>query len=291
MTLGYGTGALAIDRLGPEDLVELFAFLDRDPVLNVYLIALALRDALARPRDEVWAARRGGALVALVYLGGHSGAILPHGEDDEAIERLAAHALTRRDALPPRAQVIGTRAAVTTFTRRFAVAGVTPRLTRSQVYLALERGQLAAIERLPQLRRAEPTDYALVYDSGARLRLEELDEDPRISDPGSYSRRVEEECRDGYTHLWLEPDGLRFRASVSAITGDAAQIAGVYTPPAQRRRGYARRGLGELCARLLERRATVCLFVNDFNLGALELYRTLGFRHHADWGSAFFDRL
>jgi len=290
MTLGYGASALTIERLGPPDLVELFAFLDRDPVLHVYLIALALRDALARPSDEVWVARRGGTIAALVYLGGHSGAILPHGDDDAALERLAAHTVTRRAALPARTQVIGPRAAVLRFTERYTAAGIAPRLTRNQAYLALERGRLGAFERLPELRRAEPHDYALVYDSGARLRLEELDEDPRLTHPGTYGLRVEEECRDGHTHLWLADDGLRFRASVSAITGDAAQIAGVYVPPALRRHGYARRGLGELCARLLERRRTVCLFVNDFNLPALELYAALGFRHHADWGSAFFDR-
>ena len=291
MSLGYGASALAIERLGPGDLVELFAFLDRDPVLHVYLIALALRDALARPRDEVWAARRDGAIVALVYLGGHSGAILPHGAEPEAIERLAAHALTRRETLPRRAQVIGPRAAVGTFVRRFAAAGVPARIVRDQSYLALDRGRLAPFERLAELRRAQPEDYALVYDSGARLRSEELDEDPRQTDAGAYARRVEEECRDGYTHLWVDREGLCFRASVSAITGDAAQVAGVYTPPARRRLGYARRGLSELCMRLHERCASVCLFVNDFNLAALDLYRTLGFRHLAEWGSAFYDRL
>jgi len=165
------------------------------------------------------------------------------------------------------------------------------RLVRDQSYLALDRGRLAPFERLPELRRAQPEDYALVYDSGARLRSEELDEDPRQADAGSYARRVEEECRDGYTHLWVDREGLCFRASVSAITGDAAQVAGVYTPPARRRRGYARRGLSELCVRLHERCATVCLFVNDFNFAAIDLYRALGFRHVADWGSAFYDRL
>jgi hypothetical protein len=291
MSLGYGASALVIERLGPADLVELFAFLDRDPVLNVYLIALTLRDALARPRDELWAARRDGAIVALVYLGGHSGAVLPHGSEPEAIERLAVQALARRDVIPRHAQVIGPRDAVGIFTRRFAAAGVAARLVRDQSYLALERGRLAPFERLPELRRAQPEDYALVYDSGARLRSEELDEDPRETDAGAYARRVEEECRDGYTHLWVDRDGLRFRASVSALTGDAAQVAGVYTPPARRRRGYARRGLAELCARLHERCASVCLFVNDFNLPAIDLYRALGFRHLADWGSAFYDRL
>ena len=40
---------------------------------------------------------------------------------------------------------------------------------------------------------AGPDDEALVAESGARLRLEELDEDPRDADPAGYRRRVAEE--------------------------------------------------------------------------------------------------
>ena len=76
VTLHHETRAVSIDRLGPPDLVDVFAFLDRDPVVNVYLVALALRDGLAQPRDEFWGARRDGDLIALLYLGGQSGAVL-----------------------------------------------------------------------------------------------------------------------------------------------------------------------------------------------------------------------
>ena len=93
------------------------------------------------------------------------------------------------------------------------------------------------------------------------MRLEELEEDPRAADPDAYRRRVEDECGDGHTWLWLDEAGLCFRASVSAITGDAAQISGVFTPPARRRQGLARRGLSELCLRVGAARAT-CLLVN-----------------------------
>jgi hypothetical protein len=291
MTLHPATGALTIDLLGPADLVETFGLLDREPVLNVYLIALTLRDALARPRDEVWGARRDGRLVALVHLGGVTGAILPLGHDDEALERLARHAAARRATLPRRAQLIGPRAAVRPFARELAAAGAHARLARDQVYLALERSDLTPFERLPELRAARPEDREVVAASGIALRVEELGEDPRTADAAAYERRVEDECREGHTWLWLAADGLRFRASVSALTPDAAQISGVFTPAAQRRRGHARRALSELCARVLTRARHVCLFVNDFNEPALGLYRALGFRPVAEWGSVFYDAL
>src|SRR5438094_272128 len=111
MALHPDAATLSVQRLGPPDLVELFGFLDRDPVLNVYLLALTLRDALARPQEEVWAARRGEELAAVVHLGGPSGAVLPVGDDVPALDLLADETLRRRAVMPRRIQVVGLRAA------------------------------------------------------------------------------------------------------------------------------------------------------------------------------------
>ena len=290
MTLHHGTDALSVDRLGPSDLVETFAFLDRDPVLNVYLVALVLRDALGHGRDEFWAARREGEIVALLHLGGQSGAVLPLGDDARALERLADQLVERLGYVPRRFQVIGPHGAVEMLRRRLEREALTPRLYRRQVYMSLGRGRLPPFERLAALRPARRSDHALIFESGAALRAEELEDDPRASDPMGYARRVEEECRDGFTFLWVDAQGLCFRASMSARTADAAQVSGVYTPPARRNQGLARRALSELCTRLLDQAQAVCLFVNDFNAPALALYRRLGFTVRADWASAFYDR-
>lgn len=288
MALHPDMRALAVDRLGPDDLIETFAFLDRDPVVNVYLVALTLRDGLAHPRDAFWAARRDGEIAALLYLGPQSGAILPVGDDTAGLRLLAEEVCDRLPALPRRFQVIGPRRAVEPFVTCFAAAGVTPRLERAQTYMAVERGAFVATQGLPELRPAEPEDYDRVFDSGASLRIEELGEDPREADPMSYARRVEEECRDGHTFVWTDAEGLRFRASVSAVTADAAQVSGVYTPPALRHRGIATRGVGELCVRLFERSRSATLFVNDINEPAIAVYRRLGFTPRAAWISAFY---
>jgi GNAT superfamily N-acetyltransferase len=280
---------MSIDRLGPADLIEAFAYLDREPVVNVYLVALALRDALAQPRDEFWAARREGEIQGLLYLGGHSGAVLPLGETPAALELLATQFLARRSFLPRRFQVIGRIEGATAIVDRLEGEGIAPRLLRRQLYMALDGGNLPPFERLPGLRPATAGDFDLVYRTGAMLRAEELEEDPRVADPMPYVRRVEDECRDGHTFLWTDAEGLCFRASVSARTPDAAQVSGVYVPMERRGRGLARRGLSELCARLLEQSNAVCLFVNDFNAPALAVYRSLGFTTRAAWASAFYD--
>ena len=75
MSLASDATALSIERLRPAHFAETLRWLQRDPVLHVYLSALTLRDALGSPHDETWAARRGGAIEALLYLGGRSGAV------------------------------------------------------------------------------------------------------------------------------------------------------------------------------------------------------------------------
>ncbi|MEO5618707.1 MAG: GNAT family N-acetyltransferase [Candidatus Eisenbacteria bacterium] len=289
MSLASDAASLAIERLRPPRLAETLRWLQQDPVLHVYVTALALRDSLGSPHDETWAARRGGAITALLHLGGRSGAVLPHGDDPAGLRELAEVARARRSSLPGRIQVIGPAAGVRAIVDAFAADGLSPRLERSQVYMKLEPAALPAFEHLSELRAARVEDYPLLFETGAALRAEELDEDPRVADPQTYARRVEEECRDGYTWLWPGDSGLRFRASISAATFEAAQISGVYTPPALRGNGFATRGLAELCARLLEKSRVVCLFVNDFNEPALSLYRRLGFRVIAPWASAFYD--
>ena len=291
MALHPGIGTPVLDRLGPRDVPEVLSFLEDEPVLNVYLIALVLRDALARPHDSWWGARRDGRLTALLYVGAHSGAVLPAGDDLEAHRALGRAAREEKPLSPGRLQVIGPRGAVAALREHFPGPGATARLERSQVYLVLERmpgsdPSMAA----PELRTARREDYAFLYHAGADLRTEELLEDPRTIDPVAFARRVEEECRDGWTWILRDARGLCFRAGVSALTSEAAQVSGVYVPLALRGQGIATRALGELCTRLLQRSRVVCLFVNDFNQPALALYRRLGFRQLAPWTSVFYVR-
>jgi len=285
----FSSDDIHVQRLGQDDLVETFGFLDRDPVLNVYLIALVLRDALARSHDTYLGVRRDGVLTGILFMGGRSGAVLPAGDDPGGLERLGEDARARMTSLPPRFQVIGAAQAVSPFLDGFAMPAGSARLDRGQIYMTLERGHLARFEPLPALRPASVEDRAVVHASGAELRAEELEEDPRVTDPAGYARRVEEECRDGHTFLWRDEQGLCFRASVSARTADAAQVSGVYVPPARRNQGLATRGVGELCGRLLERSGSIALFVNDFNAPAIAVYERLGFRRHAPWRSVFYD--
>jgi predicted GNAT family acetyltransferase len=55
-----------------------------------------------------------------------------------------------------------------------------------------------------------------------------------------------------------------------------------------RNRGYAQRGLRDLCRRLLERTGTVCLFVRPENGPAIRVYEAIGMRRVGSYRSILF---
>src|SRR5260221_13278635 len=134
MALHPGIGTPVLDRLGPRDVPEVLSFLEDEPVLNVYLIALVLRDALARPNDAWWGARRDGRLSALLFVGAPSGAGLPAGADPQAHRLLGQRASEAKLARPTRLQIIGPRSAVGAVRENFPAPGAVARLERSQGY-------------------------------------------------------------------------------------------------------------------------------------------------------------
>lgn len=84
----------------------------------------------------------------------------------------------------------------------------------------------------------------------------------------------------------LEADGQRVAmTSFNAMLAEAVQVGGVYTPPAWRRRGYARAvvaaSLRDIHTKGVGR---AILFTGDDHVAAQTAYRALGFQRIGDWG-------
>jgi hypothetical protein len=141
----------------------------------------------------------------------------------------------------------------------------------------------------PFLRPARLEEAQLVAKLASAMSFEEIMLDPYKDYPASYLRLIEQRIR--LQRYWVLDEGgqIKFQVHLNGLTPYAGQVTGVHTPPAFRGRGYAARGLGEFCRRMLGKAPSLCLFVNDFNQPAIKLYEKLGFKPVMEYRAVFLD--
>lgn len=138
------------------------------------------------------------------------------------------------------------------------------------------------------LRRATLDDLDLLVPACAAAHREEIGIDPLRRDPEGFRWRTRAQIEEGRSWLWLEDGVIRFKAEASAWTPSAAQLQQVWVDPGARNRGYATRGMRDLCRLLLEKVPTVCLFVRPENAAALRVYDRIGMRRTITYRSLIF---
>lgn len=255
-----------IDRTSRREVVD---FLGRKPFENVYLRWLI--ESGFGAVEDLWVWRDwNGEIAGVVYFGPQ---IIIAAEDPAAVDAFAIEA--RRH--PDFRMVVGPRVLVARFWSRVEAWARPPSAIRDRQLLFVvsaetlrERGEGAPV------RLARLADAALVAEHAAEMMLGELGYDPRAHRPG-FEAGVRGLIERGWWWAWIEAGDLRFMLNIGAETEDVTQLQGVWTPPQHRKRGYATRAMGAICARLLETSPYLSLNVNDFNHDAIALYERLGF--------------
>ena len=138
------------------------------------------------------------------------------------------------------------------------------------------------------LRDATTEDLELLIPACAAAHREELGVDPLRRDPAGFRWRTRAQIEEGRSWLWVEDGTILFKAEASAWTPAAVQLQQVWVDPAARNRGNAKRGLRDLCRRLLERVPSVCLFVRPENIAAIRVYDRVGMRRALVYRSLVF---
>jgi hypothetical protein len=138
------------------------------------------------------------------------------------------------------------------------------------------------------LRDATLDDLELLLPACAAAHHEELGVDPLRRDPAGFRWRTRAQIEEGRSWLWEEDGRILFKAEASAWTPAAVQLQQVWVDPAARNRGNAKRGLRDLCRRLLERVPSVCLFVRPENAAAIRVYDAVGMRRTITYRSLVF---
>ena len=259
-----------VKELAEPPLDAILDFCADDPVERVFLEDVARR-RLGRFRGVM----DGGRLVALCHIGTN---VVPSGQGCGAFARAAARSGAR--------MIIGEERAVGELWKAAHDWMPRPRMDRpgQPVYV---------LEAPPEpgdtgLRAATLRDLDLLVPASASAHQEELGADPLRRDPDGFRWRTQAQIEEGRSWVWFDGRTILFKAEASAWTPGAVQLQQVWVDPAVRNRGYAQRGLRDLCRLLLDQVASVCLFVRPENAPAIRVYEAVGMRHTISYRSLLF---
>lgn len=270
--------------LGPDDLPAFLELCRADPVVNVFAEYRA-RTTTLQPRwlgGEMLGRFDDGRLVAACHVAAN---LVPVECAPEDAEAFAAYVVRR-----PRVSstIFGPQDAVEAFWSVVGPRWGHPREFRwRQVHLELDRP--SPVPPDPCVRRSVRADFDRLYPACVAMYTEEVGVSPEVPDSDAYRARVLQLVSRGWSFARYGDDRLEFKAEVGSLTSAAAQIQGVWVPPALRGQGLATAGMAAVSAYVHADLAPVAsLYVNEWNTAALATYRAVGFRETAQFATILF---
>jgi uncharacterized protein len=269
-------GRWSLRMLAEDDVKSALEFLQRDPLINVYLIARLLEERMLAS-SQVVVVRYNGAIVLVASLATNivlaADPSISSDITDTAVLLVADRILTRM--LPVRA-IISPSQLVETLWSELRSKLDPPTVVRlNQPIYAIRRR--FDYPDLTDARYSTMRDLEALVPACAAMHKEEVGIDPMLRDAAGYRERIRELVEKKRSVIRVERGQIATKCEYSAVTNEAVQLMGVWTDPRFRRRGLSRALLREVCGHLFRRGKTVTLFVNDFNTPAIGLYESLGF--------------
>lgn len=250
-------------------LAEARAFLAAEPVLHNVILTL-LTERAAVPQDgRYWVAKDGGDVVGVVFQSPLTfSCTLPCMEPDVIVALVDAIA-EAGIALPGAFGEVSTVARFAGQWTERKKSGATP--VGGQRIYEIERVEVEA--KAPgRLRAATAADRELVV-SWLMAFADELDEPASNPGPSVATRRP----------YWLWDDGKAVSvASTSPPVEGVVRVGPVYTPPEQRRRGYAEACVAEVSKQVLDAGHRCILYTDLANPTSNSIYRRIGYRAVAE---------
>jgi predicted GNAT family acetyltransferase len=226
------------------------------------------------PRGWILAERtRDDRVIGLCYLSS-TGILMPAMSQPSSVEHLYGIARTNPGLVRV---IVGERALVGALWARLTSLGLSARLSRDQVVYAVTRERFRPAQPPLPLRPADTGDLDALVSASAAMAREEAQDDPQSRNPGLFRERIRARVARGRDFVHIIDGELAFKGNIAALSEVGGQLEGIYTLPAMRRRGLARRGTSALTRWVLERTARASLLVNDDNDAARTLYASLGY--------------
>jgi RimJ/RimL family protein N-acetyltransferase len=282
---GYRAGVLAFSESAEDFLAVAGDHLAADPVLNTVIASVALRMAGPGQPDWCWwlvacspSGEVAGVGMRTAPFEGRPPFLLP-------LPPGAAAELAR--TLHRRGEAVTTVNGALPTVEEFAAETARLRGGRVQIKdrtILYELGTLQRPRPAPGALRAATEDDIDLVTAWFAIFGEDADEQsgvPRGS--GSYDipgrAEVLRRIRAGLVWLWTDPTGRPVHLTYHLPPAfGTARIAHVYTPPAERGRGWAANAVAAISQRLLAGGSRVCLYADEANPTSNRLYTALGYR-------------
>jgi predicted GNAT family acetyltransferase len=270
-------GRWSIRGLSEDDVKGALEFLQRDPLINVYLISRLIEER-SLAATQIVVVRFNGAIVLVTSLATN---IVLAGDPsisreltETAISLVADRILTRM--LPVRAIISPSHLVEALWTHLRSRLDPPTVVRLNQPIYAIRRR--FDYPELSAARYSTMKDLDQLVPACAAMHKEEVGIDPMQRDAAGYRERVRELVEKRRSVILVSNNRIAAKCEYSAVTNDAVQLMGVWTDPRHRRRGFCRELLREVCGHLFRRGKVITLFVNDFNQPAIALYESLGFQ-------------
>ncbi|MEO8033873.1 MAG: GNAT family N-acetyltransferase [Acidobacteriota bacterium] len=270
-------GRWSLKSLGEDDARDALDFLERDPLINVYLISRLLEEKTVSATQMI-EVRFNRQIVLLASLATNI-VLAADPEQPRDITRAAVAAVAERiltRMLPVRA-IISPSSLVEMLWTDLRTRLDPPTVVRlNQPIYAIRRR--FDYPDLDEARYATLRDLDALVPACAAMHKEEVGIDPLERDAAGYRDRIRELVERRRSVVRVVDGRIASKCEFSAVTPDCVQLMGVWTNPHFRRKGLSRSTLREVCGHLFRGGKTVTLFVNDFNTPAIRLYEALGFQ-------------
>jgi predicted GNAT family acetyltransferase len=270
-------GRWSIKSMTDSDVAGALAFLERDPLINVYLISRLLEDRSSSAAQMV-EVRYNRQIVLVASLATNvvlaADPEVPQDITNAAVSIVAERLVTRM--MPVRA-IISPAHLVESLWNDVKDRLDPPTVVRMNQPIYAIKGRLD----YPDFRESGYStmrDLDALVPACAAMHAEEVGIDPLERDAVGYRERVRELVEKKRSVIRKAQGVIVSKCEYSAVTPQCVQLMGVWTNPRARRHGYARGLLREVCGHLARKGKTVTLFVNDFNAPAIALYESLGFQ-------------
>lgn len=266
-----------MQRVSAKDLPAITTFLRSRmeramfPLSNLARFGLDGDDKYA---PSMWFAQSGGQVtdVLTVGRGGAVTPVMPNGDWQAARSILAGRAVTA---------VIGPKDEARAMIAALGIGAAEATLDRDEPHFALDLHELIVTEGIGELvpfhaaKREEMIAWRVAYcEESLGMSRAAAEADGRSSYESSIAAKSHRVLMDGDTPLAT--------TGFNAATPEMVQVGGVYTPPALRRRGYARRAVALHLIEAMESGVGKAVLFSA-NEHAARAYRAIGFRQIGNW--------